>query len=372
MKNSGILLFLILFYFCFNQDYLSSDSNDPSPYTDFTNYYFSDSNDPNQYYFSDYIDDSTKQNNSTVIEPKPRIILIGFENYQISQNIIFFNVIFRRIYGNIFPKYLTITVHIIYEKLRNLDEVSDLKCPKITEDNEDNMKFSCSVKTTSNNIIKVYADKNYKLLDENGNTYEDLQTFLTGYANRTIGNIQNQKEQIKEFIILQNSTKAESDKQFDVMGNISENETIKDNTEVSLYFEENESVKEIPCIIKKDENHFQYELECTPQQTIAFHLDNVDGTISNKTLIISMRDGEDDFVNITIPNNPNNSILKKSSKGLSAGAITGIAIACVLAAIISVIIAILLCRKSPKPPMQNNITQIDIYSNASKTSQQNI
>ena len=86
-------------------------------------------------------------------------------------------------------------------------------------------------------------------------------------------------------------------------------------------------------------------------------------------LIISMDDGEDDFIHIQIQN--------ESDKGLSTGAIVGIVIACVVVVIASTLIAMLLCRRSVKPPMknyviQNNVTQIDIHSNENKDSQQDI
>ena len=90
MKSLGILLFLILFSFCFNEkDTYSSDSNYPEPY------YSDDS-------ISDYLypgnSDSIKSYNNSDYEPKPRIILLGFEKFQIIQKIIYFNV-FKRIYG---------------------------------------------------------------------------------------------------------------------------------------------------------------------------------------------------------------------------------------------------------------------------------
>ena len=57
---------------------------------------------------------------------------------------------------------------------------------------------------------------------------------------------------------------------------------------------------------------------------------------------------------------------------MKAGAIVGIVFACVAVAIISTVIALLLCRRPVKPPIQNNITKVDIYSNVSNSSQQDI
>ena len=98
-----------------------------------------------------------------------------------------------------------------------------------------------------------------------GKNYNELQTYLTGYANRPIGNILNENDSIKDFIIFQNSTKIEDERQFYAFGYISENENIKYNEEVTLYIDENENRKEIPCIIKYETQNKCYELTCTPK-----------------------------------------------------------------------------------------------------------
>ena len=69
------------------------------------------------------------------------------------------------------------------------------------------------------------------------------------------------------------------DQQFYVMANISENENIKDNAGLTLYIDknENENIKEIPCIIKYETQLKYYELTCILKQAISFHLDNIDG-----------------------------------------------------------------------------------------------
>ena len=368
MKNLSILLLFIFFYFCFKETNMQY-SDDLS---DSTSYYDSESYSEDYSDFTEYFTYSTIPNNSTDYEPKtptPRIILIGFERYQIIQKEISFNVFFKRIYGYIFPKILKITLRIISGQLRNLlEEVQTINCTRFTNETEDNIIFNCSHETDLDNIIKVSVDKNYSLFDENGNTYDNLQTYITGYANRTMGNIQNEKEGIKDFIVLQNSTFFLNIPQFYVYGNISED--IGDNS-VILNINENENgdIKEIPCFLTKTENQLEYKLECSPKQTISFNLDNVDGKMSNKILIISIADGENDYISIPFPNNDYGK--KISSSGLKPGAIVGIVIACVFVAILATIIATLLCSKTVTDPLKN-VNQVDIYSHVSNSSQQNI
>ena len=368
MKNLGIFLFFILFSFYFNQT--DTDYSDSSASPIWTEPF--DSN-IETYYPSI---DSTNPINGT--EPTPRIILLGFENFKKEKKKINFNVVFRRIYGYIFPEKIILTIRIFNRLLRNLEEkeIKTIECPRIINEKDikkDIIKFQCSNETDLDDIKLVSVDKNYSLIDQDGNNIDNLvlQSFLTGYAKRTIGNIYNQNEALPEFIILQNSSKIMDEEKFFVMGNISENGNIEDNTEVTLYIDENENetIKEIPCNLKEGQKH--YELQCSPNPPISFHLDNVDGKISkNKYLIVSMNYVENDY--ISFPEPTNDIVPKKKDKGLSTGAIVGIVIACVILAIISIVTALLLCRRPAKPPMQTNITKVDIYSNVSKSSQQDI
>ena len=58
---------------------------------------------------------------------------------------------------------------------------------------------------------------------------------------------------------------AVNDQKLAVLGNILEEEDIKDNTEVTLYVNDNENQKiEIPCILEKQQQSKAYELECSP------------------------------------------------------------------------------------------------------------
>ena len=291
MKNPRILLFFILISFCFINAYDYYDSADSTSI-------FSPDPSPIITISTSFID-STIPSNKT---ENPRIILIGFEKFIIKEKINF-NVIFRRIYGTI-PTVLKLTIHIFNGILRNLEEkTNQIECQKIPSENEDIIRFNCTSDTLLNDITKVSADTKFSLVNENGEIYDGL-VFLSGYANRTIGNIQNEKGPIKEFIILQDSHMDMSDQKFVVLGHIIEKEDIRDSTEAILYVNDNENQKiEIPCMIEKQNQLNTYELECSPKQTISFNLDNVDGTIANKNLIISMADGANDFIDIQIPNN---------------------------------------------------------------------
>lgn len=366
MKKLEILLLLILVSYCLNEDHTDhTDYNTeipkPAVYSDLDSHSYSINSD---YYF-----DPSNPSNNTVYEPYTKLFLLGFEKYQFIQKLISFNVIFKKIYGQIFPKKLLITIHIVKGILRNLEEEKETKtviCPRISNDNENNVKFFCSQETIFDSVASISADKNFSLVDENGNTYENLTSIVTGYANRTMGNVQNEIGPIKDFIILENSIINADETKFNVVGYISGNTyfIIEDN--VTLSISDNENIKKIPCFISNNENS-NFELECRPEQSISFHIDNVYGAISDKNLIISMKDNENDLINISISKNSYED-RKTSDKELTKGAIAGIVIGCVLTVVFLVIICVLLSRRAVKPPI--TMSQFDYYSNSS--SQQKI
>ena len=351
MKNLEILLLLILVSYCLSEDhtdYIDYNSEKPLPavYSNMESYSI----------YSEYYFDPSNPSNNTIYEPYTKLFLLGFEKYQFIQKIISFNVIFKKIYGQIIPKKLLITIHIVKGILRNLEEEKETKtiiCPRISNDNENNIKFFCSNETNFESITSISADKNFSLVDENGNTYDNLTSVVTGYANRTIGNLQNEIGPTKDFIILENSIINVDETKFNVVGHISGNTyfIIEDN--VTLFINDNENSN--------------FELECTPEQSISFHLDNVYGSISDKNLIISMKDDENDIIDISISKKSYKD-RKASNKSLTIGAVVGIVIGCILTVIFLVIISVLLTRRAVKPPIA--MSQFDYYSNSS--SQQKI
>ena len=318
------------------------------------------------------------QNNNTDAIESPKFILIGFENYNYNytNKTINFKVLFQKISGNIYPVFLNITIHIKYGILRYLEEdVKTIKCPRVEEVEDNKITFFCSEKTGLYNIIKISADKNMLLIQNNKTTYDNvLKIFLSGYANRTIENLQNTKKDLK-FVILQNSTVEYPDdkNQFSVKGFIP-NKEFKDN-KITLYTNENENekIKEIPCILDNYDNNNFYYLNCTPKQYISFHIDNAYGTFPNedRILIISMKNNDKDFIEIYPENEIENINKKAPNRGLSDGAIAGIVIGCVLTIFSIIIVIVLLRGRNVKSPPKLNC-QLDMYSHVSKSSQQNI
>lgn len=112
-----------------------------------------------------------------------------------------------------------------------------------------------------------------------------------------------------------------------------------------------------------------YDLECPLNESISFKLDNIEGQKSNQILIISML-REDDTI-VFIPPNIDYNNKKYTNRGLSDGAISAIVIGCVFT-VISITIVIMLLRKRKVNPPPKISSQVDIYTNVSKSSQQKI
>jgi len=90
------------------------------------------------------------------------------------------------------------------------------------------------------------------------------------------------------------------------------------------------------------------------------------GKTSDKPLLIHMADVNEDLVDLQSPNIHYKS--KKSSSGISGGAIAGIIIGCCPALLAGLIIAYL-CRRQTKPPIQQ-ISSLEL--NSSNQIQNNI
>ena len=100
------------------------------------------------------------------------------------------------------------------------------------------------------------------------------------------------------------------------------------------------------CNVEKFGINNRYELNCKPKNSIKTNLNGAEiADSSGKNFILDFNKVEDGFVS------SDKNLVKNSSSGLSSGAIAGIIIACV-ALLIATGIVVALCRRSPKPPME--------------------
>ena len=157
------------------------------------------SNIPNNTEISNEVNSSIIENN-TIIDKIPinnpvyssKLILLGFGHYyrpiNQTQNI-FFIVYFFRILGNNPSRYLRIPINIVYStRLRFLEE-NNANCTRITNDNNVNIQYNCSVPVDPNKSISSLNIIGNDLSFGNG---ENISYIFSSIANQTKGNLLSQ------------------------------------------------------------------------------------------------------------------------------------------------------------------------------------
>ena len=351
-----------------------------------------DDEDPSDDEASSENDDITPPTNNTTTEPtttsttapatqKPvtgrktaLIQLITFKSFKAppAEPRITFNTFFNFI--NITPpKFIIIMISInIRKMLRNLDDEVETKPANCTIAPEDalkedgNVRYECHAPKQVNDNVTEVAVLNISFPEGTSLTMDDVnyseEAALAGTQ------LSKQTMAINKIFQLNGGKLAITRSYFTISGTIDDKDFTGDFGTSPLVLEvvDNETTPStsynVSCTPKSNGNN-NYEFRCTPEP-------GVKGTIYLSTIkygdkAISLNMTEGDYVNYatnnTIPGNTTrgNKMYRKSSSGLSGGAIAGIVIACVVALIITSILAIML-RKivTPKTPFQNQTPSI--------------
>lgn len=306
-------------------------------------------------------------NNNTNADPvinaiTPKLILIGFGNLirpEKQKELIIFKVFFKRILGRMPSKTLFFNLNINYLRrlgLRYLEE-SKANCLRITDDNNNDIQYNCSAPINKDQNNFKASIKGNDLTFGDG---EKVDYTLSSYANSTKDQLEKQNSNyLENGILLLNSTVLTEDiNSFTLTGNFSEEIT---DDKVVLFLDEkgDGNINNIYCDVINLQNKI-YEFECTPTTSVNGHLQGIMGRTTNtaKDFVINFAQYENDIVNITVNNtntdknnnnNQNEYVNKKSSSGLSNGAIAGIIVGSAVALIaIIVIISCCLCCKNNK------------------------
>lgn len=262
------------------------------------------------------------------------------------------------------PKVITFTVNINYNQLRNLQtsETQEVTCT-FSMSNQTFYAYNC--KAHANGIVsKVSSNNDFKF---DGETVLEIYTsFLT---ESSLQNIQNEK--CNDFILIDNGKKIFAKNGiFSIKGNIvpinSINFDLGKVDEIPFIFndisEGTNSLKEVNCkVINKDID--DYRLRCSPGVDFTSNIQLSCGEVDNSKICLNMK--ENDFIDFKGNSTLDIISKKKSSGGLSGGAIAGIIIPCCALLIASAIFAFL-CRKTPSE------TTLFQYSKTNNTSTENI
>ncbi len=293
---------------------------------------------------------TTPSSNSTVYEEK--LFLNGFGNYkEESSTVLSFDMYLQRSKDTItitdIPKKITFIVEIIYSnrRLRFLEEkvkrTAECQSPSEIE-NEKIFVYNCKVTGIEEGKKVQKVSASLDTITANGNS---ISIIPTASANKTCDKINEQTDDKakKEKYFFRVEKKEQELKNIIITGNTEEEIT---DDEIVLSFYENEKENNMTCNVEKLEKN-RYELNCKPKNSIKTNLNGAEiADSSGKNFILDFNKVEDGNIVSSDKN-----LVKNSSSGLSSGAIAGIIIACV-ALLIATGIVVALCRRSPKPPME--------------------
>ena len=302
----------------------------------------------------------------------------SFKFYSTSKKIsfsTFFYFIARRI-----PHFIIFRLRITYNsRLRNLadtqadsvrtdceidDDDPSKDGAELSSTNGATVNYKCEANATgdaTNAQIAINTDFDMVLKDKNG-TVETIgfdKINFNGNSASEAENIQNSVEELTGFATLKNTKAETSGYILKLTGQLVDNSqsslrilTIKAGDKITLGIPNNEDVAtNYPCTTEGSTSQFvlNCNTESKPLTTSPKNLHLTSGNSTDKTyLSVEMSNPTDTNTLSTVQETVKN---KKSSSGLSGGAIAGIVIACVVV-LVGAAIAVILIRKPSRPPIE--------------------
>ena len=294
---------------------------------------------------------STIPKNSTSNEPEPEKILLGVDNYKFENSTIYF-----------FAKFL-------------IESLEYFKTEEIfTLNINNNLRF---LQNSPINVI-CYYERNISTIYEyhcnhsyNGNIRSIKLSYngkMTDYAQYSLDNLENQKGDIipLDSIIITNCTIVDEDNAI-INGNAGNN-NIPNNTNSIMYVLIGDSKEDIPTTFIKKDNNGNYDLKLNLKKDLSSDMNNKQGLVEidgkNKTYILFFNEDETSKLNYKYNTKDPSTInkvynSKKSSSGLSGGAIVAIILPCIAALLAVLGLAFYLGKSSsgavagPPIPMEN-------------------
>ena len=305
----------------------------------------------------------TKNNKGATIQ------VLGFNNFISESKIITF-ITFFYFYQRLPPRIIRFSLSILYgRRLRHLQEAVETSECLIVGDSttmtDENIKYNCQApKEDGIEIEQIVINPDIKLVNADGTVEEILVNSgdINFSEEAAIGmqNLQKQNKQITNSVKLENGELKTNSNDFVIIGNIDKyNGKVGDDLTLVVYDNSTNpsTPNNVPCKTESIEGT-KYEFRCTPTQEVKGTIYLSPMYVGNTSIILNMTAPNSDTIDFKPSTNNseigNNIINRKSSNGLSGGAIAGIVIACAVALIIVGILAFMVTKQNKNQEIQKN------------------
>ena len=259
---------------------------------------------------------------------------------------------------------VTLILSILYSGgLRDLqeaqNETANCQVDDPNPDSQGTVRYSCEAPKKQNiNINQIVVNPDQIRLDNESIAPTEIN--FSEEAALGALNLQDQTQTVGNMYYLNNGKLTSYPKYFIIKGDIEEyNGKVGDELRLVVYDNTTDpsTPQDVVCKVDKvtDKN---YEFKCTPTQSGKGVIFRSPMYFGNNNAITLNMDPDSEYVSYTVegPTSKNNPIYRKSSSGLSGGAIAGIVIACAVVLIIASIIAMML--RKPAVPAINNTSSV--------------
>ena len=272
-----------------------------------------------------------------------------------------FNIFFYFL-NMVIPNKVFVPLKVNHNRLRNLaDETVQAECTRTagTETEEDSaggqsQKFNCGANVeTSTGVKDLSISSTDPIITQVGNkntTAAASDISFTEDAKNAGSDLETAVNNVDKTLILQNGVLGgKTGNKFTINGDLVE---IENGKTINLNLD-----SKIPCKVKRTGTGDAVQLNCdTNGASVDSDLFFKSGMEGTTKVFLNMTD-ENSHIQITAnstdPNDNGRSYYRKSSSGLSGGAIAGIVIACVVALIAASIAAIMLRKPTVAQPVEN-------------------
>lgn len=302
--------------------------------------------------------------------------IVGFYNYQTPTAKILFKTYF--VYTNIRPaRWVIIMLAINYRRrLRNLEETtSPANCtidPADANKPDGIVNYNCDAPRDSSIILDEVSVINVTF--QNSELSMDDINYSEEAALQA-AQLYKQTDTISQFLNLNNGILNINRPYIYINGQIEgyDGKVGDDGLFLTVADKSKGTTYKVPCEIQSVSSNNNYRFRCTPEGDVTGSI--LYSTIkdkNNKSIYLNMTENND-YINYYTDNDGSNinsskRNYRKSSDGLSGGAIAGIVIACVFALVIASIIAVMMRKSSGVAPVQSQsasvygLKSVDNYS----------